>query len=496
MQLNPGMGTYLLGQGAQWLRLEFAYDAQGRRISKRLLRSDDNLSTVEIGQATFDFKASYWKKFVYDGWNLSTVLACNSETGEFDSTSVDQTFAWGPDLSGTEQGAGGIGGLAIYRDDGYDLNNSSTAIGPMFPIYDGNGNITRLYDSSGVPAMMAAYKYGPFGEDRGRQGPIEASRFPFRWSTKYADEETGLVYYGYRYYSPSSGRWVSRDLLEEQAGDNINTFVDNSPTDDIDPLGPLMYLGRSAGIITYVHDFTISAEMARFRQLGMKRRNTPRVAAMLGAFWATHNPILPSSMSRSILAGYLEHRGYVWLDDMNITCDCGYLQGFGVDPISSPGWTPTPLVTPNGLYARTYIPASSNPHVDARMRILFTERMSGFVRSAQFAGARCLRVTLEGSSRVGIEGQIANVLGVGATVPYVYRKVDYTLCCDGKAHVEYWGSDMPTHAAYYDGKKIQTSSPGMIADFVLSTSIWDSATIYTYHQFAVKNDVLRWLPSR
>ncbi|HVU62337.1 MAG TPA: hypothetical protein VHC70_00060 [Phycisphaerales bacterium] len=111
MQLNPGMGTYLLGQGAQWLRLEFAYDAQGRRISKRLLRSDDNLSTVEIGQAIFDFKASYWKKFVYDGWNLSSVLACNSETGEFDSTSVDQTFAWGPDLSGTEPGAGGIGGL-------------------------------------------------------------------------------------------------------------------------------------------------------------------------------------------------------------------------------------------------------------------------------------------------------------------------------------------------------------------------------------------------
>ena len=32
-------------------------------------------------------------------------------------------------------------------------------------------------------------------------------------STKYTDQETGLVYYGYRYYSPGLGRWLSRDPL-------------------------------------------------------------------------------------------------------------------------------------------------------------------------------------------------------------------------------------------------------------------------------------------
>jgi RHS repeat-associated protein len=115
----------------------------------------------------------------------------------------------------------------------------------MFPIYDGNGNITRLYDSSSVPAMMAAYKYGPFGEDRGRQGPIEASRFPLRWSTKYCDEEAGLSYYGRRYYSSSLGRWLSLDRTEERGGLNLVGFADNNPISRIDSIGDAPRLSKT-----------------------------------------------------------------------------------------------------------------------------------------------------------------------------------------------------------------------------------------------------------
>ncbi len=38
---------------------------------------------------------------------------------------------------------------------------------------------------------------------------------PFRFSTKYQDDETDLLYYGYRYYNASTGRWNSRDPIEE-----------------------------------------------------------------------------------------------------------------------------------------------------------------------------------------------------------------------------------------------------------------------------------------
>ncbi|NEP84442.1 MAG: hypothetical protein F6K39_43830, partial [Okeania sp. SIO3B3] len=36
----------------------------------------------------------------------------------------------------------------------------------------------------------------------------------FRFSTKYLDVESGLYYYGFRYYVVELGRWVSRDPLK------------------------------------------------------------------------------------------------------------------------------------------------------------------------------------------------------------------------------------------------------------------------------------------
>ncbi|MGO8931774.1 MAG: RHS repeat-associated core domain-containing protein [Limisphaerales bacterium] len=55
---------------------------------------------------------------------------------------------------------------------------------------------------------------GPFGEVTRATGPM-AKPNPFRFSTKYQDDETDLVYYGYRYYSASTGRWLSRDPVHE-----------------------------------------------------------------------------------------------------------------------------------------------------------------------------------------------------------------------------------------------------------------------------------------
>ena len=45
------------------------------------------------------------------------------------------------------------------------------------------------------------------------------------------------MYYGYRYYSPDLGRWISRDPIEEQGGFNLYAFVNNDPVNKIDLLG-------------------------------------------------------------------------------------------------------------------------------------------------------------------------------------------------------------------------------------------------------------------
>jgi len=60
---------------------------------------------------------------------------------------------------------------------------------------------------------------------------------PFRFSTKYQDDETDLLYYGYRYYNAGTGRWVSRDPIGERGGLNLYAFVQNSPATTFDALG-------------------------------------------------------------------------------------------------------------------------------------------------------------------------------------------------------------------------------------------------------------------
>ena len=68
------------------------------------------------------------------------------------------------------------------------------------------------------------FAYEPFGQCR----HAGASANPFRFSSEYHDDETGLVYYNYRHYSPNLGRWISSYPVEEDGGDNLYSFADNN----------------------------------------------------------------------------------------------------------------------------------------------------------------------------------------------------------------------------------------------------------------------------
>jgi RHS repeat-associated protein len=60
---------------------------------------------------------------------------------------------------------------------------------------------------------------------------------PFRFSTKYVDQESGFLNYGHRLYNPTTGRWLSKDPIEEDGGLNLYGFVYNSPLNFWDYLG-------------------------------------------------------------------------------------------------------------------------------------------------------------------------------------------------------------------------------------------------------------------
>src|ERR1035441_10725889 len=117
---------------------------------------------------------------------------------------------WGSDLSGTIQGVGGVGGLLEVTYEGAQTTN-------CFVAFDGNGNLASLSDAASTN-ILAQYEYGPFGEVIRATGPM-AKANPFRFSTKYQDDETDLLYYGYRYYNASTGRWLNRDPVEEDGFD-------------------------------------------------------------------------------------------------------------------------------------------------------------------------------------------------------------------------------------------------------------------------------------
>jgi RHS repeat-associated protein len=140
--------------------------------------------------------------YLYDGWNMIAEVDANNGNATL------RTYVWGTDLSGSRTGAGGVGGLLW-------VNNAQSGLpmGIQFAAYDGNGNVAGLFAASDG-SSTARYEYGPFGEPIRMTGTL-AKANPVRWSTKVTDDEGGLVYYGYRYYNPSTGRWPNRDPINE-----------------------------------------------------------------------------------------------------------------------------------------------------------------------------------------------------------------------------------------------------------------------------------------
>jgi RHS repeat-associated protein len=189
--------------------IKYHYDPLGRRLAR-----------------TSGSNRTYW---FYDGWNpIAEVSGAVHTTGTAPAVTLQKTWLWGTDLSGSLQGAGGVGGLLAAT-----LETGGNA-GVYQPLFDGNGNIGQYINSSGI--AVAKYEYDGFGNSL-VSGGTHAADFPHRFSTKPLDPESGLYYYGYRYLDPATGRWPSRDPIEENGGMNLYGFVENSGVNRWDRLG-------------------------------------------------------------------------------------------------------------------------------------------------------------------------------------------------------------------------------------------------------------------
>jgi len=194
------------------LRVLNAYDHSNRRIRKIVQRLHSTSAPPPAPPSgTDEWLTLETHTFVWDGNNI--VL----EKVDFaDGTSRTFENFWGLDKSGTEQGTGGVEGLLAVSIDGVFY----------IPCYDHNGNIIFYISESGATA--AQYTYDPYGNIIESSGSL-ADVFSFGFSTKYHDRETGMVGYKRRFYRPDLGRWLNRDPIEEDGGENLYAFCVNNP---------------------------------------------------------------------------------------------------------------------------------------------------------------------------------------------------------------------------------------------------------------------------
>jgi RHS repeat-associated protein len=106
-----------------------------------------------------------------------------------------------------------------------------------YQLQDHLGSSAWELDTTG--ATINHEEYMPYGRTAyvlGKAG-ADGARKRYRYSGKERDEETGLYYYGARYYAPWCMRWSSCDPLGYEDGLNPYLFVHCNPLRNIDTLG-------------------------------------------------------------------------------------------------------------------------------------------------------------------------------------------------------------------------------------------------------------------
>ncbi len=275
------------------LRLDFGYDYQNRRIRKQVSIWDNGSSV---------FSPQYTNQFVYDGWNTIAII-----DPQF---AIKQSFTWGLDLSQSTSGAGGIGGLVFAS---FDSPEPGTYCVP----FDGNGNVMALVSLAGGTSA-ARYDHSPFGVCLRSEGPL-ATANPFRFSTKFTDDETSLSYYGVRYYCSAIGRWLGHDPLGEMDCANLYLFARNSAVDTFDPTGStaqqlaaLGFLGGVASVadeLLNLDSFTSFPKVRRFQgydlQLYRSAMDATAAGLCIGIDLALGGRLLKNVGGRDAFAGCL-----------------------------------------------------------------------------------------------------------------------------------------------------------------------------------------------
>ena len=204
-----------------------SFDRMGRRVEYLETTSTEE-SVISDGETNLvvTVTTNAHHRFVYDGY------LCIQRLNAAANNAVDLAFGWDP----TEPVA--TRPLWVQRPAGsYNF----------FYFHDGNKNVSELVSYQAARGVPAHYEYAPFGAVTAATTNTAFTAFnvaetnPFRFSSEYADDALGLVYYNYRHYEPMMGRWMQRDPVGEDKGVNIFGFIRNNGILGVDVRG--LFLG-------------------------------------------------------------------------------------------------------------------------------------------------------------------------------------------------------------------------------------------------------------
>ena len=199
---NP-LNQLMAVESSQGWQLSFTYDAFGRRIQS--------------------------EKRDYNGRELSSCIYLYIDHHEIGSMESSGKML---DL----QIPGYIQGSQVGQSIAIEIDREILA-----PIYDIRGNVAALIDPE-YREVVESYRYSAFGEEKifdESSFLIEESAFhnPWRFAGKRVDSTTGLVFFGFRDYCPSMGRWINPDPAGFMDGPNLYAYVRNHPFKYRDSLG-------------------------------------------------------------------------------------------------------------------------------------------------------------------------------------------------------------------------------------------------------------------
>ena len=211
----------------------YSYDANGNQItktaeSKTETNTYDGLNQL-IGFTDGETTASY--KYNADGLRTSKTVDGKTINHIWDGNKQIVVDMDDSDWYSAEVYVRGTNLLAKFSKQSGNVKTDY-----QYYTQNAHGDVVNLTDADG--AVTKSYTYDAFGVE---QNIDDADTNAFRYCGEYYDAETGTIYLRARYYSPTTGRFISRDTFvgrkEDPLSLNKYTYCANNPVIFTDPQG-------------------------------------------------------------------------------------------------------------------------------------------------------------------------------------------------------------------------------------------------------------------